>query len=275
MSVRIKATAKSCRLEPMSNGTPSGSGLNQRYVPGIIGGMGSFAGVLFQLRLIECRKALGVSRDQDHPEWLFVNAASVPDRRAPSAGSNCIAKLIQFGRKLEQSGCDFIVVPCNRAHVHWSEVQRELGVPWLHMPRLVSAELKLAVPSIRRVAVLATTGTLLSGLYPAVLNASGIAAISPSIGSEIQAGIMEAVYDPDFGIKATGTSISKQVVVRLKAAVGWCQQMEAEAVLVGCTDLSAATTHLGTTALPIIDALEILARSTIDVTYGRMSMHQS
>ena len=244
----------------------------QLHLPGILGGMGAFAGVYFQLRLISILNSSGISHDQGYPDWIFLNASSIPDRA--TSPNECTSKLIEFGHTLERSGADFIVVTCNAAHAYRSAVQQALKVPWIDLPKLVSRELLLRSAAIGRIAILGTNAAVRSSIYSTILQATGFTTITPEINDDIQSALMDAIHHPNYGIKATGATATEQALEKIALAVEWCKRSEADAILIACTELSTIASQISSDKIIIVDPLEILARTTIALMYGHSNFDE-
>jgi aspartate racemase len=259
----------------MSSPTPTDGGAlrAQIAIPGIIGGLGPLAHIALERRLIAESARRGATGDRGHPVWILINATDIPDRTASLAdGSDgCVRSLVHYGRVLEAAGADFLVVACNTAHAFHRRVQAQLAIPWLHLIDHTAAEIARRHPGIARVGVLATDGTLRTSLYQRSLLDVGIATIAPTPGSDLQIEIMDAIYAPGWGIKASGAEISAQAQAAVWRAVHWLQQRGAELVVAGCTELSAALetlTLVTSLPLPWLDPLEIAAHLTLDLAFG-------
>lgn len=245
----------------------------QTAIPGIIGGLGPLAHIALERRLIAESARRGATGDSGHPVWILINAADVPDRTASLAdGSDgCARALVRYGRVLEAAGADFLIVACNTAHAFHRRVQAELSIPWFHLIDHTAAAIARRHPGIERVGVLATDGTLRASLYQRSLLELGIATIAPGVGSDLQAEVMDAIYAPGWGIKASGVEIGARAQAAVWRAVHWLEQHGAELIIAGCTELSAAleTLTLATTLpLPWLDPLEVAAQLTIDLAFG-------
>ena len=104
---------------------------------GILGGMGPNATADLYLRII---RATPAKTDQDHLRVIIYSNPKVPNRSTAIIGSgqSPLPELIMAGRKLEESGADFIIIPCNTAHYFLQDLQKELGIPVLDMIRISS-----------------------------------------------------------------------------------------------------------------------------------------
>ena len=84
-----------------------------------------------------------------------------------------------------------LAVPCNTSHFFLDRVQEHIGVPILNMIRETAAALKRQGRT--RPGILATDGTIRSGLYQKEFAALGITAVTPS--PEAQKLVMSLIYD--------------------------------------------------------------------------------
>jgi aspartate racemase len=248
----------------------------QLAIPGILGGLGPLAHIEFERRLIETNKQRGVYCDQDYPVWILIGASNIPDRTKSLMGeaADCTPWLVRYGKVLELAGADFMVVTCNTAHAFYEQVQPQLSIPWIHLIESTSQYIVEHYPSIRRVGVLATEGTLRSGLYDRALRQVGLVPVIPPLKSTIQKRVMQAIYHPHYGIKAAGVWIPNRVLGILVQAVNWLQRQGAELVIAGCTELSVALKKIKQLSLPWIDPLEVLANVTLDLTFGNSNLQQ-
>lgn len=245
----------------------------QTAIPGIIGGLGPLAHIALERRLLAESARRGATGDGDHPVWILINATDVPDRTVSLAdGSDgCARALVRYGRVLEAAGADFLVVACNTAHAFHRRVQAELSIPWLHLIDHTAAAIARRYPGIARVGVLATDGTLRAALYQRSLLDLGLATIALAPGSDQQNEVMDAIYAPGWGIKASGVEITARAQAAVGRAVHELAQRGAELVIAGCTELSAALDTLSLAArlpLPWLDPLEVAAQLTLDLSFG-------
>jgi aspartate racemase len=111
-----------------------------------------------------------------------------------------------------------------------------------------------AVPGLQRLGVLATDGTLLAGTYAAVAAAAGIDLLTPS--PEVQREVMTIIYD---GVKAGEPGPR----ARFDAVVDHLRDRGAEAVALGCTELSVLHEDLGVDDATVIDSIHALARRVV------------
>jgi len=248
--------------------------LKQKAIPGIIGGLGPLAHTTFEQILIEQNTKRGVKRDQDHPLWLLINAANIPDRTESLLGQveSCVPWLVKYGKFLESAGVDFLVVPCNTAHAFYEPVQSHLQIPWIHLIDCTTEFIIENYHNIKKIGILSTDGTLRAALYHNSLVKAGFIPISLQLGSEFQKLIMNTIYDLSWGIKATGSQISPPAQKNLRTIVDYLASLGAEIVIAGCSELSVGFYETEKLALPWLDPLEIIANVTLDLAFGYRSL---
>jgi aspartate racemase len=220
---------------------------------GILGGMGPEATADLYLRII---KATPAKRDQDHPRVIVYSNSKVPDRTAAilGTGPSPMPELIRAGKRLEESGADFIIIPCNTAHYFIDQLQKELRVPILHMIRLSAARARGSYPKAKKAGLLATDGTVKSGLYKAAFAEVEIEIIEPT--SEGQAEVMKAIYQC---IKA-GNLLDGGLLLR--SVANDLITGGAEMIICGCTEVSLVLKQ-GDLSVPVLDPLQVLAEAAV------------
>ena len=238
----------------------------QKLIPGILGGLGALSHVEFERKLIEQHSQRGACTDQDYPVWILINAANIPDRTDSilNQTTDCIAGLIHYGKLLESAGADFLVVVCNTAHAFYPEVQAQLNIPWLNLIDMTAEFIAHKYPTLRNVGILATDGTIKTGLYEKSLQQMGLNVIYHPLHSHLQRQIMEAIYHPQWGIKSTGNRVSLEAMAILESAITEFEAEEVELIIAGCTELAIAFNKMNKVLIPWIDPLDVLAQITLD-----------
>ena len=218
---------------------------------GIIGGMGPLATCDLMNRIISYTKA---ERDQDHIHIYVDCNTDIPDRTAAilSGGPDPLPQMLESALKLEKLGASLLIMPCNTAHYYYTRIAEKIGVPLLHMPRLTASRLRKE--GIRTAAVLATDGTVKSGIYTEALRKEGIKTVVPD--EEGQQLLMSLIYD---FVKAGKKITQREPVLRL---IQRLRQHGAECMILGCTELPIAFEKLSVTE-NTIDPTRVLAEEAI------------
>jgi aspartate racemase len=206
---------------------------------------------LFQ-KLIDATPA---KQDRDHIPVLVYSVPQIPDRTAAilHGGPSPLEDMCRGVRTLESAGASLIVVACNTAHYWFEEMQRKAYVPLLHIVEAVVGELRSAVSPGAIVGVLATSGTVRSGIYDNILLRNGFCCVVPDTNHQemIDAGIVLVKA----GRVSEATPLFQQGIERLVAE-------GAQAVVFACTEIPLAI-HVGNAKVPTIDATAALARQCV------------
>jgi aspartate racemase len=214
---------------------------------GIIGGMGPAATCDLMEKIIALTTA---ACDQEHLHILTDVNTNIPDRTAAilHGGADPLPELVKSGRRLAAAGAEFLIMPCNTAHYFYDGLAEQVPIPVLHMPRLTAAVLQAA--GVKKAAVLATDGTIQSGIYAQALTALGIEPVYPTPAH--QADIMRLIYD---GVKAQRIPLTD---IPVRDIMEELSQRGAEKFLLACTELPIAFRQLGITE-NCLDPTRVLA----------------
>ncbi|MBT2519437.1 aspartate/glutamate racemase family protein [Arthrobacter sp. ISL-28] len=223
----------------------------QEQVIGILGGMGPAATADFYTKLVGRTQA---RRDQDHPCTVIWSDPTIPDRTQAilGLGEDPTPWMLRGVRHLEDAGATLIAVPCNTAHAFVPALQAKTNVPILHMIE-ETVELLFAA-GIRKVGLLATTGTCRMGLYQGFADARGLQVLVPD--STVQEKVMEGI------LKIKGGNASSEVGRRLAGAAARLQTQGAQAVIAGCTEIPLALSQ-EMLRIPLIDPTGVLADAAL------------
>lgn len=221
---------------------------------GIIGGLGPAATALLFTRIVDFTL---VSTDQDHIDITVLNRPWIPDRTAWLLGregaSPFAEPMRETAEQLEALGCDVLAVPCNTAHATFTDFTYTLeDARCLHM--LDEAAAFAHDLDCSCVGVLATDGTLETGVYADALSHVGLEALYPT--EDDQREVMSLIYDD---VKA---NIAPDPA-RLESLCEHLVARGADGIVLGCTELSVVPHERRVAGAPVIDALEVLAWSCV------------
>lgn len=230
----------------------------RRFKVGVVGGVGPAATVDFMAKLVG---ATHVSRDQDHIKILVEQNPQIPDRTENLIhdGTDPTIALYSTCKKLERGGADVIAIPCNTAHAYVNWMQRHLNIPIVSILSTTTEYIAQKLPEARRVGILATNGTIHSGLYQNALEEVGLEAVVPD--GPFQAKVMESIYGPQ-GVKAGYTDgLCKEQIMQ---AFVHLIDKGAETIILGCTELPLIVTD-GPDCLGVVpvDPTDALARRCV------------
>ncbi len=219
---------------------------------GILGGMGPEATWDLFGKLIRHTDA---SCDAEHIRIYIDCHVGIPDRtRAILAGGESpVPAIVQSAKKLAMMGADFLLLPCNTSHYFYEELCRQSPLPIMDM--IATAATALREQEVDCVGLLATDGTVQSGVYASRLEAEGIRLVLPDADGQRE--VMRLIYD---GVKANAptwdTAPVQRVLEQLRAA-------GAKRVVLGCTELPLAFERYGMATTDTVDATDELARAAV------------
>jgi len=220
---------------------------------GVIGGLGPETTANFYLEVIfRCQQL----NDKQRPS---VVVGSVPllfeIERDLIAHNSGIERYIPFlqeeAKRLERSGVDFLVMPCNSLHVFIEEIRTAVAIPVLSIVEETISYLNSK--DIKKVGLISTSATIENKVYESKLSESGIEYVTPvdeqrsKIDSIIQRLVSGEHLEEDrkFLID-TANSISEKDV---------------SYVALACTDLQLLNPE--SEKVEIFDTMKILADSTV------------
>jgi len=234
-------------------------GTGRAAIVGVLGGMGPAATADFYRKLVEATPA---TTDQQHLQVVVWSDPTIPDRTAAllDGGTDPSPWLRHGLHVLTWAGADLIAVPCNTAHAFLSPAGGRTGVPVVHMIDQAVRAVAELTPPVRRVGLLATTGTVRAGLYQDWLGRAGLAAVLPTDDEQesLVAAAIRAVKAGDRGAR---------VAAALGSAGASLARRGAQVIIAGCTEIPLV---LGERCgpVPVIDPTRVLARAVVAAALG-------
>ena len=213
---------------------------------GILGGMGTQAGLDF------CNKLAILNRgkiDQEYPLFLLYNKSNIPGR-PESIGvqtGNLLKKkinkqskkkyllvlksLLKGCRLLEKNKCKFIVIPCNTAHYWYDDLKKKINIPIINMPKEVYKQTKKTCKKKSKIGLLATEGTLKTGVYDKIFNKNfNLKYPTKSLQKNC---VNKAIKLVKMGKVKTAENI-------IQPAIKYLHKQKCKKIILGCTELPIA-----------------------------------
>ena len=222
---------------------------------GILGGMGPLATADLFRKIVTLTRA---GCDGDHIRVYIDSNSSIPDRTAAilNGGPDPLPAMRDSLRKLERCGADCIIMPCNTAHYFLPRLQSETKIPFISMLAETAKACAARFPG-KTACVLATRGTLASGLYTEALARENVPCILPD---EHQRDVlMTAIYDCVKGGKPL-----ELVREPMETLIADLTKAGADYFILGCTELPIVQQELALSGA-FIDPTAELAKAAIRV----------
>ncbi len=222
-----------------------------KKVIGIIGGMGPLATVDLFKKIVSMTKA---DSDQEHLRVCIDSNTDIPDRTKAilHGGIDPVDEILRSAQRLESAGADVLIMPCNTAHYFYDRLTAATSLPILNMLEETAKE--IVRQGIGTVGLLATDGTIQSGVYDHILQKYEIKVLKPS--DEDQRHIMDIIYK---GVKASNAQLD---ITGFLHALDKLEAAGAEALVLGCTELPIAFVMFDIKK-KVVDPTAVLASAAI------------
>jgi|TARA_Y100000310_G_scaffold345516_1_gene465867 aspartate racemase len=198
----------------------------------------------------QCQKQYGAKYDEDYPE-IFIYNLPIPDVvEGLKTPEKTLEVLVNGAKKLASIGIDFMTIPCNTVQYFYEDIQAKLEAPLLNIVK--ESAMKLKSLGYSKIGILATETTIKTKLYEKIFSELGITLFSPQNQSIVNNVILNILAGKR---SESDKNNLLQIITELK-------EQGAEAVLLGCTDLSFFL-EKQVSSLPIYDSTIILAEMTV------------
>ena len=226
------------------------------------------AGAIFNLRLTKaCIDRFKSDKgDQSIPSTILYSKNDTPDRsQAILKGLNeddwsaheAVKQHLTMGiETLKKSGVTHVIAPCNTAHVALREVIPNSGIQLIDMIRATTNH--LTQYQRKRVGILGTPGLVKSNIYHHELSSNQIQALSPN--PEEQAAVMAVIRQEKQG------RVDHDTIRKWRDwLVGWQQENDLDAIVLGCTELPLILTHIDDSRPEWVDPQQLVINEAVDL----------
>jgi len=219
---------------------------------GILGGMGPAATAELYLEIVGLfQKRYGARYDADFPQ-MIINSVPAPDVVEKLEDEAKLVAVLQQGvQTLETAGADFIAIACNTVHAFHSAIASAVSVPVLDLLEETASAVQRA--GHERVGVLATGLTIRRGLFRDACRHRGVAVVEPD--EPQQEALTQLILD------VLGGGNPDHYRRRLDGMIDELLAAGAEAIILGCTDLSGIVPPAP--PVPVFDTTRILADAAV------------
>lgn len=196
-------------------------------VIGVLGGMGSFATLHFFEALL---KAFPAQKEWDRPRILIDNRCTMPSRvRAVLEGyqyDRLVAELTDSVSSLLRAGATKIILACNTSHCFLPDIYRNVPEAEGKIVSIIDACCeRIAAAGEKEVSLIASEGTIQSGVFAKGLAPYGIQVRSPENEQYLmQRELIEAVKQDQ---------ITDETIQKFIALV---KSFSGDALILGCTE---------------------------------------
>ena len=192
---------------------------------GILGGMGTLAGVDIVNLLVREAAERGVEGDSDYPEFIYYNLPTKAlDCHGVSDDDMLLVELQHGLNTLKEDGANLFIVACNSAHRHIEAMQKLTG------QRVVSL-IEAACMAVREspVGVLQSESCRLDGLYRRALDERGFQTL------EVEGGTQR--YVDKAILRALQGRRDNPAAFWVKDAIHELRDAGAKSIILACTEI--------------------------------------
>ena len=216
---------------------------------GVLGGMGSYATVEFFKMILD---NFNVQREWEYPKILIYNNPQLPSRtravlfneESPEQG------LIEGCQKLERSGADFIVIPCNSAQVWHQAILKKVNIPVINIIIVVKEHILSNFPTMRKIGLISGEVPIQKKLYNKEFEEKEIEILLADTKIQI---VVREIID---AVKHNHHTVeTKEKCLRV---IHHFLNRGAEGIILGCTELSLVL-KAQDSSVPLFDSSAILA----------------
>ena len=226
------------------------------YKLGVLGGLGPVTTVSFIKRVIDMTDA---KIDQEHIPMVIEHGTNTPDRTEFILGrsnDSPLPMMLEDCNHLEKSGACVIAIPCVTAHYFYDELSKGVNIPIINGVQICVDE--FVRMGVKKVGIMATAGTVKSGIFAKPLQEAGIERVEPD--EEHQKYVTDLIYQ---NVKM-GNPVEKDKFVKVTE---YLKNNGAEVILLGCTELSVIADEW----LPegrFVDMMTELAKESVRICKG-------
>jgi len=221
---------------------------------GIIGGLGPETTSEFYLDVIfSCQK-----KDKTNRPLIIISSVPLPyqieeDAISKNVGiERCLPFLIEEAKRLEKSGADFIVMPCNSLHIFINDLRKSVKIPVLSIVEETVRFLK--DNKMKKVGIVSTSATIKNRLYEDAFTENNIAFESPNDLQQEKMG--KFIYNLVMGQQ---NNRDREELVKI---IDSFESKKVDCVVLACTDLQLLIPKHPT--MKIFDTMKIFSDATVD-----------
>jgi aspartate racemase len=154
--------------------------------------------------------------------------------------------------RLEAAGADFLVMPCNTAHVFADDILDAVGIPFVSMIDVTMEG--VAGSGAKRIGLLATRACVASRVYEDAIEAAGLAVVSQTADElDVLTALIARIKTGDYG---------GEVRARMRSLGAALVERGADTIIVGCTEIPIVLDR-DAVAAPLLSSTDLLAERTV------------
>jgi len=159
--------------------------------------------------------------------------------------------LVTEAKRLERSGVDFLVMPCNSLHVFINEIRAAVSIPVLS---IVEETIKyLNDHRYKKVGLISTSATITNRVYETAFSENGLSFVTPN---DLQRAQMDKIIQRL--IAGQHLNSDRELI---HGIIGELSDKDIDAVALACTDLQLLLPNSNN--IPVFDTMKVFAEATV------------
>jgi len=222
---------------------------------GILGGMGPSASASLYDKMLEyAQREFGAVQDDEYPPIVIYSLPLVGFDESGIVDPDSVRSLLIEGvKKLEDAGCDLIIVACNTVHIFYDDMQSAVKIPIFN---IVKETAKRVINfHYQHVGLICSQSTTNAQLYENEFARHGIRVSTPS--ADQQKDLNRVIKHVMGGHQGLDDVLALKKIIRDYLHEG------AEAIVIGCTEIPLAINQSHTDT-HLFDSTRIIVECAVD-----------
>lgn len=224
--------------------------MNKYKTIGIIGGQGPVSTADLYMRIVKYyQDNFGAKYVRDFPPMIIFSVPTPDLIEGIEDEETTFSMIADATKKLEQNGCDFIIIACNSLQFLIERLQTLVKIPIISIASIVEGYIRNK--DYKTIGILATDTTIKKDIYGKLLKSAGIKLLIPNEADQKN---VEKIILNEIGGKA-----SINDAIKLKNIISNFEKHGAESVLLACTELPLVIKQ-SEVGIPLIDCNALYAQ---------------
>ncbi|WP_432409211.1 aspartate/glutamate racemase family protein [Wukongibacter sp. M2B1] len=223
----------------------------EKKIVGILAGMGPRSTAPFISSVIdECQIQYGAKHDEDFPHMMIYSLPTPFYIDRPINHELMKNTLINGLKHLENSDVCFIAMPCNSAHMYYSELQHSIKIPLLN---IITETVQQLPHTLERVTLFSTKSTFETEIYQRGIINSGHKFVFENVWQD---NINELI------INIKNNKHAKENRTYWNELIKKCKEKKVDRIIVACTDLNVVLSR-NDINIKVTDSSQCLAKAIV------------
>lgn len=226
---------------------------------GLLGGITCESSLVYYKLVNEMTRARLGGHHAARSVMVSVDFAEIQPLTETGDWAGVLAILLRAAKGVERGGADLLLLCANTAHKLAAEIEREIGIPIIHIVDVTAREINKA--GFKKVGLLGTRFTMEEEFFSGRLRDKfGVEALTP--GKEDRERVHRIIID-ELALGIINPA-SREIIWRI---IGDLAERGAQGIVLGCTEIPLLVTQ-NQGDIPLFDTTQIHARAAVEYALG-------